>query len=765
MLAGLALGLAISPYWAPPGGFPQAAIALVLTLIVLIDRDRFAAGGIVLVFLAATLTGASAGGLRLEAIDRGALEVKPGTTIQVTGFTTAVAKRSRGVTRVPVQTESGKVMVEASRAPPRIATGSGVAARGVARGPPGFLESSLSRQGISRVVYAEVITLDGKRRGGVAGWIDSMRIRAEAALSRGMPPRESALARGFVLGQDDSIDEKTTEDFRASGLAHLLAVSGQNVVLLGLLAIPFMAMAGLGPRSRLGVVAALILVYVPLAGAGASIQRAGVMGLAGLLAVAATRPGSRVYALVLAAAVTLGANPRSSTDIGWQLSFAAVIGIYLLTGPLQARLRVLIGTGGWRTGLTDATAVTVAATLATAPLMAFHFEEISVTTLAANLLAVPAVAPAMWLGMISAALGQVAGWMALPFNLLNSLFLSYVAQVAAWFGGPSWARLEVRIGSPYALVLIYMSIAAVVVALLKLLTPRRLGDDPDPRRRTRARQVAGGSLLALVGVSVLFGPSLFGDQRRQLAAPPEGGARVEVLDVGQGDAILIRPATGDPVLVDGGPPGGDVEGALESAGVEGLSAVILTHDHLDHFGGLYDVFGHYEVERFLFDRLPRSLLALSRESGAEPVRIAQGFGFRAGEVSAEVLWPPRLDQGEEPPEDPNDRSVVVGIEVGRFRMLLTGDAEAEVAPVNPGPLDVLKVAHHGSDDAGLPVLLTGSDPELALISAGEDNSYGHPTARTTSELGEGGVDVLRTDQDGTISIVVSRNGYKIETGN
>jgi competence protein ComEC len=742
----------------------QAGIALVLSLVVLTDRGRFAFGAGVLVLLAAVLTGAGAGGLRLEAIDHGALEAKAGSTVGVAGFTTAVAKRSRGVTRVPVQTDGGRVMVEAGRAPARISTGSGVVARGAARGPPDFLESSLRRQGITTVVHAEEIALDGERRGGVAGWIDSMRNRAEAALERGMPPRESALARGFVLGQDDSIDEQTTEDFQASGLAHLLAVSGQNIVLLGLLAIPFMALAGLGPRSRLAVVAGLILVYVPLAGGGASIQRAGVMGLAGLLAVAATRPGSRLYALVLAGAITLAVNPRASSDIGWQLSFAAVIGIYLLNGPLQARFRVLIGTGGWRSGLTDAAAVTVAATLATGPLMAFHFEEISVTTLVANLLAVPAVAPAMWLGMISAAVGQIGGWMAIPFNLVNSLLLAYIAQIAAWLGEPSWTQLKVSIGNPLELLLIYLFLAAGVAALLRLVTPRRLGEDPDPRRRRQARRIAGGILLATVATIIVLGPSLFGDQRRRLDDPPDGGARVEVLDVGQGDAILVRPDTGDPVLIDGGPPGGDIEGALESAGIDDLSAVVLTHNHLDHFGGLYEVFGHREVERFLFDRLPRSLLTLARESGADLARVEQGDGFQAGEVSAEVLWPPPLAQGEEPPEDPNDRSIVIEAEVGRFRILLTGDAEEGVAPVQPGSIDVLKVAHHGSEDTGLPALLSASSPRLGLISVGEDNTYGHPSEPTLDALDAAGVRTLRTDQSGTISIVIDDSAFSVETG-
>ncbi|MBK8294717.1 MAG: ComEC/Rec2 family competence protein [Solirubrobacterales bacterium] len=757
------MGLAISPHWAPPGGLPQAAIALVLILVALGERGRFTPVATVLVLLAAILAGTAAGSWRISTIDGGALKLDPGTELEIEGFTTGVVRHSQGMTRVPVQAEGGRIMIESARAPPGIPTGSGIVAEGVARNPPDFFRGMYERQGIHRVLRAGEIRLDGDRRGGLSGWVDSLRRRAEEALGRGMPTREAALARGFVLGQDDAIPEVTKDDFQASGLAHLLAVSGQNIVLLGLLAIPFMALAGFGPRTRLVVVAGLILIYVPLTGAGASIQRAGVMGLAGLIALAATRPASRLYALALAATVTLALNPRAGSDIGWQLSFAAVIGIYLMTGPLQARLSNLIGRGGWRTALVDGIAVTVAATMATAPLMAFHFERFPVTTLLANLLALPAVAPAMWLGMVSAALGQLGGWMALPFNLLNAPFLAYIAQVAAWCGGPSWAQFDVKVGGPLDLLVIYLAVGIGCVLLLRLTRPRNPDEPEDPRRR-RKRISSGVAFLAAVAAALVLLPAIFGDHRRHLDDPPPGGARIEVLDVGQGDAILIRPRGGDPVLIDGGPPGEDIEGALESADVDRLAAVVLTHRHLDHFGGLYDVFGHYPVGHFLFDEVPLSLVSEAKDSGTAVARVSSGESFDFGGLGANVLWPPPKTPGAGRAEDPNTRSVVIELEVGGFRMLLTGDGEAEAAPVDPGPLDVLKVAHHGSDDAGLPALLSGSDPALALISVGDDNSYGHPTAGTMSELGEAGTEVLRTDQDGTISIVVSHDGYSVESG-
>jgi Competence protein len=150
----------------------------------------------------------------------------------------------------------------------------------------------------------------------------------------------------------------------------------------------------------------------------------------------------------MAALVTLAIDPGIAADVGWQLSFAAVLGILLLAGPLRGRIVARLGDGSWRRALAEGLAVTVAATLATAPLIAYHFETLSTTTLAANVLALPAVAPAMWLGMCSAGLAQLPGVPLEPLNGLDALLLAYVAQVAERCAAPSWAELRVHLGGP-----------------------------------------------------------------------------------------------------------------------------------------------------------------------------------------------------------------------------------------------------------------------------------------------------------------------------
>jgi competence protein ComEC len=599
---------------------------------------------------------------------------------------------------------------------------------------------------------------------------EAIRGRAEDALGRGMPAREAELARGFVLGEDERIDAATVEDFRRAGLSHLLAVSGQNVALLALLAMPLLAALGMPLRTRLVWILAAIVIYVPLAGAGPSILRAGVMGGLSLLATLAGRRSSRLYALALAAAVTLAVDPRIGADVGWQLSFAAVLGILALATPLRTAISAWIGARGWRAALAEGMAMTIAATLSTAPLIAFHFGTISTTTLLANLLALPAVAPAMWLGMLAAVAGQVPGFPVSALNAIDAPLLAYIAQIAAWCGRPSWAYLRLQIGIA-GLVVSYLALAAAAICVPILLRRRRVAS----LRRRRAPRSGGlvlsalnrpsarrwiGAIgaLGLVAVASLWSSGGGGAD----AASPNSGLRVSFLDVGQGDAILLQPAGAPAVLVDGGPPGDGLAAKLRAADVRRLAVAVVSHEQSDHAGGIEELLGHYPVAELAYARLSRRLRGEAEVAGVEPVRLAAGSTLRSGRLRVEVLWPPRdLLAVPLAGADPNTQAMILLARWRRFSILLTADAEAEAVPIDPGPVDVLKVAHHGSDDAGLGSLLDRIAPKLAVISVGADNSYGHPTAGTLATLADHGVRTLRTDRDGTVVLDVGKASVKV----
>ncbi len=610
------------------------------------------------------------------------------------------------------------------------------------------------------------------------GHRDQIHARAERALGSGMPTREAALARGFVLGEDERIDAATVEDFRRAGLSHLLAVSGQNVALLALLAMPLLALLGVPLRTRLLWIVAAIAVYVPLAGGGPSIVRAGVMGALTLLATFAGRRTSRLYALAIAAIVTLAIDPQIGADIGWQLSFAAVLGILAIGQPLRRTIADRLGSGALRGVLAEGVAVTVAATLATAPLIVFHFGELSTVSLFANLLALPAVAPAMWLGMLSSIGAQVPGFPAAVPNAIAALLLAYIAAVASWCGRPGWACLELELGVR-GLVASYVVLAGAVIALPALLRRRRIvalrhAHSPDnpgcnvfrPHRNRKAlhrrwgTHVVGAVLLVAVALGYL------GTTAGEPSAPPALGLRIEVLDVGQGDAILLRPATAPAVLIDGGPPGDDLLAKLNDAGVSSLGIAVVSHEQSDHAGGIQELLErHFPVDRLLYARLGRRLRGEAEAAGAAPVRVAAGDAIGAGRLRLSVLWPPPelLDQPLAG-ADPNAQALVLLARWRWFSILLTADAEAGEVPIDPGPIDVLKVAHHGSEDAGLDSLLDRTTPRLAVVSVGADNPYGHPAASTLAELARHGVQTLRTDRRGTIELDVDQNSFVVRAG-
>jgi competence protein ComEC len=237
-----------------------------------------------------------------------------------------------------------------------------------------------------------------------------------------------------------------------------------------------------------------------------------------------------------------------------------------------------------------------------------------------------------------------------------------------------------------------------------------------------------------------------------------------VLDVGQGDAILLEPPGGAPLLVDGGPPGDDLRGELETRGISELAAAIVTHDQSDHAGGIVDLLATFPVHRVLYGQPGRGFLTAARAARVPATSIAQGYRLTSKALRLDVLWPPRRLLGGAAPIDPNQAALVLLVRWHGFRMLLTADAEAEAVPIEPGPIDVLKVAHHGSEDGGLDGLLDRAIPSLAVISAGAENPYGHPAPPTLAVLGDHDVPVLRTDESGDVTIEVAATAGRVEPG-
>ena len=823
---------------------PRAG-ALVAAAIVMVALAGCRAPTLGALAAALVLGGAAFGELRLAAIDASASLVEDGRVVDISAHLLTPPRPSVfgssaevGVTGGPL--DGARLLLRVprwTRLPPGVRVGDELRLRGRLRalgnGRPGDggtgdggsgdggprtsrasatggsfdFAAYLRRRGIAGELLLDDARATGRRRGGIAHVLDLMRERAQRAVAAGLPAPEAALARGMVLGQDEAIAEGVREDFRASGLAHLLAVSGQNVMLLVALALPFLAVAGLGPRGRGVALLGLVALYVPLAGAGPSLQRAGVMGAAGIAAMTLSRPASRWYALLLAAATTLALNPRAWEDPGWQLSFAAVVGILCLgvplgraftraadgltaargvrpTGPmphggpvphggpspqagplphgglpaLQARLPAL--RAALARGLAEGAAITLAATLATAPLLAHHFDAVPVAGLPANLLALPAVAPAMWLGMVKAGLGLLApllpplDWLAEALGPLTRLPVAFISRLAELFaqmpGGQLSLPLPSRAGVPIAYALLAGG-AWVIHRAARALGPHAQELVARWRRRPAAQRAAVAA--ALTAAVVLTALRMLGPP-----APPDT-LTVRFLDVGQGDATLVQHPDGSAVLFDGGPPEAGTARLLRRAGVRELTAVVATHASRDHHGGLAEVLDRFHVGVLLDggDGTPdptfRAMLAQAVRKGVRTVRVLAPMTLRAGALTIRILSPPPRPPGPAP-EDPNPRAVVAVVSSGGFDLFLSGDAESEaLLPLRLPEVEAMKVPHHGSSDPGLPQVLERLRPQLAGIEVGV-NTYGHPAPPTLAALRRAGVRTYRTDRDGTVTLRV-----------
>jgi competence protein ComEC len=591
------------------------------------------------------------------------------------------------------------------------------------RGPTadGFDERTwLARQGVHEVLRARSAHVVG-RRGGVWGVIDAVRSSARDALRVGGGDGE-AVADGVLLGGNDGLTPDTRDAFRASGLGHLLAVSGQNVVLLVAAILVVCGCLGVARAPALGLAIAATVLYVFVVGPGASVVRAGITGVVIAVAWLANRPVARWHVLAVAAAGCLWLDPWAVVEPGFQLSFVAVVAIFVAAPRIRSWLE---GTS-CPARLREPLAISTACTLATAPIAWLQFDRVALAgSLPANLAALPAVAPLLWLGIAATLVHPLAPPAAIPLALAASALGEYLVVVAR-----AGARID--------------HFASGAEIILGIGVPVMLATFWFTRPRYEFFMIAAMAVLGFVQFL----------DRVADSHPAPSTLRATFLDVGQGNATLIQ-ASGFAVLVDAGPPDAHVARRLHEFGVDRLDALVLSHPQADHVGGAAEVIDAVPVGRVLDPGLPtdesyeQDALAAARRHGVPVVVARTGLVLRAGKVDVRVLGPRHVEPGE----DPNDAAVIVVVEEGDCRILLPADAEAAVElPLDLPQVGVLEVAHHGSDDPQLPELLRRVRPQTAVISVGRGNSYGHPAPSTLAALAAAGVAVFRTDRVGDMPV-------------
>ncbi|MFI7159445.1 ComEC/Rec2 family competence protein [Micromonospora chalcea] len=575
--------------------------------------------------------------------------------------------------------------------------------------------------------------------------------RAAGALRSGLqracaplPDAPGGLLPGLVVGDTSRLLPEVEEDFRATGMTHLNAVSGSNVAIVVGAVLLLARWARAGPRTAATLCVLALVGFVILVRPSPSVVRAAAMGAIGLAALAAGRSRSALPALAAAVTGLVLYDPDLAGDPGFALSVCATGGLLLLAPGWRDALR----RRGVPPGLAEALAVPAAAQLACGPVIAGLSATVSLVAVPANLLAVPAVAPATVLGVLAAVLSPVWPGGAEFLAWLASWPARWLVAVAAhgadlpagnlpWVGGVAGALL----------------LAGVSVALLLAF------------RRRRARR-----LVTVVVMAVVLGAAPI----RLLASgwPPRGWV-VVACAVGQGDAVVLPVAAGRAVVVDAGPDPSGVDACLRRLRVREVSLLVVSHFHVDHVGGVAGVFRGRRVGAVVgpsWSEPPYGAAQVreaARRAGAPLAAAQAGWRWRAGAVDLVAVGPPYPLRGSR--SDPNNNSLVLTATVAGVRVLLAGDAETEeqramleTMPAAAIRADVLKVAHHGSAYQD-PQFLAAVHPAVALVCVGVDNDYGHPNAGLLDRLARGGARVLRTDTGGDLAAVRVGAGLAVVT--
>jgi len=640
----------------------------------------------------------------------------------------------------------------------------------------------LAHQGIyTTVFYPDIEVIDAGQGNQFLSWIYSLRNNLSESLAEILPEPQSSLAQGIILGIRGNIPPEISDDFARSGTAHILAISGLHLSIMA----GVMLGIGLwlfGRRYYLYVWLALgvVWLYVIITGMHLPVLRGAIMASMFLFAELLGRQRSAIVALVFAAAVMVGVWPYILGDASFQLSFLAMTGLVFIFPIFRSLGRKITSRFFGEEGFTAATAnvavdalsATLGAVIAVWPVVAYYFGIISLIGPLATFLVLPALPLAITLGGLGALLGlfvlpvaQVVGWIAW-------LFLSYILLIANGF---SAAYVDVGSISPVFVWIYYLVLAAALwlysnwnrfrtslpVATASVKSKIRISFE-----MSRAMKWL---LLPLLVVTVLVSSAAF--------TMPDDKLHVSFLDVGEGDAILVRKGN-QQILIDGGPGPQAVNLELGNQMAfwdRTIDMVILTHPHHDHVGGLTEVLRRYNVEQVLYPDLDYASplydewLTLIEANETESMVACAGQRINMGDgVIIDVLGPPALHfSGTQ--SDVDNNGIVLKISDGKVSFLLTADimqeAERELIS-NQADLvsTVLKVGHHGSDTSTTPEFLAVVSPRIAVICTGADNKFGHPDDEVLTRLVQtvGEENIYRTDLHGTIEFITDGERLWVE---
>ncbi|MGH2760098.1 MAG: DNA internalization-related competence protein ComEC/Rec2, partial [Actinomycetota bacterium] len=567
----------------------------------------------------------------------------------------------------------------------------------------------------------------------------SVRREFSQAARRALPRTQAGLLLGMTDGDVELVDEQTMEAFRTTGLAHLVAVSGSNVAVV--LVIVMLVSRALIPRGRwlrVAVAVPVLVFFAFLTGLEASVLRAVFMAGVALAIAADGRLADAVRVSCFAFIALVLVAPEMLAHPGFQLSFGATLGLILWAGPLTDRIGRYLPESRLGRAAAAATATTLAAQAAVAPLLAWHFGRVPAFGGIANLLVAPLAPVVMIGGSLTLGVASVFSsveWLPATMRLpLDAILLS-----ARWFSRVPAASLDANV----------LTGVAVTAAVAAFLAHSR-------RSRVVATTIVVAAVAAATGRAVA---------RSSFECPAAG---VHALDVGQGTAVLLE-AGGRAVLFDAGRDDGAVVRQLEELGIDHLDAIVVSHPHADHALGAVSALEKLDVDAVygpvtLGWGSGGDVIRAARSASVRVQEVAAGHSLTAGGIRLDVLWP---EPGPAPPfsEDLVDPySLVMRARLGGVDVLLPADIRAEqqseLAETDVrAPLMI--AVHHGSKNLDAD-FVDAVAPKLTLVTVGAPNPYGLPAPEALRAYSRHG-SVFRTDQDGRVSVCLDDGRAEVVT--